>query len=591
MTNTAKETSANQMSVACRTAATTAKVAGVFTVIFLVLLVGNFIGSSVLAPRRENRLTAMKVQVQGGEATEEQLAEIRDLDLQIRRDRIWRLDFARKTSYAILASVILFLVAGKLASALGKQPPRPQPATDVGAEQIRVARQSRWAVTAGLVALAGVVTLLVVQKVPLAITETTESGPSYASMEEKHEQWPRFRGPGGAGVSVFSNIPTQWNGETGQGIIWKTAVPLVGHNSPVVWKDRVFCSGATEQKREVYCFDAASGQLLWTGDVPTTPAVTQAELDVMEDTGYSASTTATDGVRIYAIFVTGDVAAFDFNGRRLWHKNLGVPDSAYGYASSLETYQDRVIIQYDQGDGSDGKSYLYALDGLTGRVVWKKRREEVPNSWTSPILVDVEGALQIVTVTDPWAFANDPADGAEIWRAECVSGDVAPSPIYVGGLIMAIEPYSQMIAVKPTGQGNVTETHIAWRMEEGAPDICCPVGTDEYVFLLEGSGYLMCFDVTNGEMIYEHDLRDNFMASPSIAAGKLYLLSQEGAMTIAEVGPEYKEVAKCELGETCHASPAFVDGRIYIRGTEHLYCIGQAASADEPVDAEVQLTD
>jgi len=584
MTDTANDTSTNQMSVAGRTAATTAKVAGAFTVIFLVLLVGNFIGSSVLAPRRENRLTAMKVQVQGGEATEDQLAAIRDLDLQIRRDRIWRLDFARKTSYAILASVILFLVAGKLAATLGKQPPRPQPATDVGAEQIRLARQSRWTVTAGLVVLAGVVVLLVVQKAPLAITETEESGPSYASMEEKREQWPRFRGPGGAGVSVFSNIPTQWNGETGEGIVWKTAVPLVGHNSPVVWKDRVFCSGATEDKREVYCFDAGSGQLLWTGDVPTTPEVVRAELDVMEDTGYSASTTATDGVRIYAIFVTGDIAAFDFNGRRLWHKNLGVPDSAYGYASSLETYQDRVIIQYDQGDGSEGKSFLYALDGLTGRVVWKRKREDVPNSWTSPVLVDVEGTLQIVTVTDPWAFANDPVDGAEIWRAECVSGDVAPSPIYVGGLIMAIEPYSQMVAIKPTGQGDVTETHIAWRMEEGAPDICCPVGNDTYVFLLEGSGYLMCFDVTNGEMVYEHDLRDNFMASPSIAAGKLYLLSQEGVMYIGEVGPEYKEVAKCELGETCHASPAFVDGRIYIRGTEHLYCIGQAASADEPVN-------
>ena len=403
-------------------------------------------------------------------------------------------------------------------------------------------------------------------------------------MAEKREQWHRFRGPGGGGVSVFTNIPTQWDGETGQGILWKTPVPLIGHNSPVVWKDRVFLSGATEEKRQVYCFNANSGELLWTGDVPTTPAVTQAEIDVMEDTGYSASTTATDGSRIYAIFATGDIAAFDFNGRRLWHKNLGIPDSAYGYASSLETYQDRVIVQYDQGDGSDNKSRLYALDGTTGRVVWETKREEIPNSWTSPILVDVEGTLQIVTVTDPWALANNPVDGKEIWRAECASGDVAPSPIYAGGLIMAIEPYSQMVAIKPTGQGNVTETHIAWRMEEGAPDICCPVGNDKYVFLLEGSGYLMSFDITNGEMVYEHDLRDNFMASPSIAAGKLYLLSEEGVMYIAEIGSEYKEVAKCELHEKCHASPAFVDGRIYIRGTENLYCIGQAAPASEQAE-------
>ena len=140
MTDAAKETSTIERSVSCRTAGTTAKVAGVFAVIFRVLLASNFIGTSVLAPRRENRLTAMKVEVQGGEATEEQLAEIRELDLQIRRDRIWRLDFARKTSYALLGSVILFLVAGKLAGVLSKQPPRPQHAPDVGAEQIREAR-------------------------------------------------------------------------------------------------------------------------------------------------------------------------------------------------------------------------------------------------------------------------------------------------------------------------------------------------------------------------------------------------------------------------------------------------------------------
>jgi len=576
MTDAVEQTSISETSTGHRTTCVTAKVAGVFSTIFLVVLVGNFIGSSVIGPSRENKLTALKAQIRQGEATKEQLAEIRRLDLRIRRNRIWRLDFACMTSYMLLGSIVVFVAAGRLAGVLSKQPPRPQHASDVGAEQIGEARRARWAVIAGLVVLAAIGGTLIEIGAPPVLVQSKEMGPSYASEEEKREQWHRFRGFGGAGVSVFTNIPTEWDGKTEAGIAWKTAVPLIGHNSPIVWKDRVFLSGATEAKREVYCFDAASGQLLWTGDVPTVPAVAEAELDVMEDTGYSASTLATDGRRVYAIFVTGDIAAFDFNGRRLWHRNLGIPDNAYGYASSLETYQDRVIVQYDQGDGSDGKSRLYALNGLTGRAVWEAKRE-APNSWTSPILVDVEGRLQLVTVTDPWAFANNPDDGSEIWRAECVTGDVAPSPIYAGGLIMAIEPYSQMVAIKPTGQGNVTETHIAWRMEEGGPDVCCPVGNDKYVFLLEGSGYLMCFDVTNGEMVYEHDLRDNFTASPSIAAGKLYLLSQEGAMYIAEVGPEYKEVAKSELGEQCHASPAFVDGRIYIRGTEHLYCIGPAA--------------
>lgn len=577
MTDMANESPTGEMGVALRTVCTTAKVTGVFSIIFLGLLLANFIGSAVIGPRRENRLTEMKAQLQVQGGGDEKLAAIRELDVKIRRGRLWRLDFARKTSYVLLGSLVLFVAAGKLAGVLSRRPPRPQHAPDVGAEQIREARRSRWGVTAGMAVLAAAVGAGIYLSDPPDFAQAKETGPSYASMKEKQEQWHRFRGPGGAGVSVFSNIPTHWDGKTGEGIVWKTAVPLLGYNSPVVWKDRVFLSGATEAKREVYCFDAASGTLLWTGDVPTTPAVTEAELEVMEETGYSASTMATDGRRVYAIFITGDVAAFDFNGRRLWHKNLGLPDSAYGYASSLETYQDRVIIQYDQGDGTDGKSRLYALDGRSGQVVWEAKRE-VPNSWTSPIIVEVEGKPQLVTVTDPWALAYNPEDGSEIWRAECVSGDVAPSPIYAGGLIMAVEPYSQMVAIKPTGQGNVTETHIAWRMEEGAPDICCPVGNDKYVFLLDGSGLLLCSDVASGEIVYEHDLRDSFMASPSIAAGRLFLLSEEGVMYIAEVGPKYEEVAKCTLDEECHASPAFVNGRIYIRGIEHLYCIGQAAS-------------
>jgi outer membrane protein assembly factor BamB len=375
-------------------------------------------------------------------------------------------------------------------------------------------------------------------------------------------------------------VPTQWDGQSGQGILWKVEVPLVGHNSPIVWEDHVFLSGATEDKRQVYCFDTQSGRLRWTGDVPSVPAVAEAELNLMEDTGYAACTMATDGQRAYVIFATGDIAAFDFNGRRLWHQNLGVPDSIYGYASSLGTYEDKVIVQYDQGDGMDGKSHLYAIDGRSGRIFWDVKRE-VPNSWTSPIIVDVDGQLQLITVADPWVIANRPADGSEIWRAECVGGDLAPSPIYAGGLVFAIEPYAQLVAIKPTGQGNVTETHIAWRMEEGGPDITSPVSDGQHIWLLESEGLLLCCNVSDGDLVSEHDLRESFLASPSLVGDKLYLLDMEGVMHIGRMSPEYEEVAKCELGEECHASPAFAEGRIYIRSTKHLYCIGEAVSADQ----------
>jgi outer membrane protein assembly factor BamB len=341
----------------------------------------------------------------------------------------------------------------------------------------------------------------------------------------------------------------------------------------------VFLAVADPNTRQVLCFDAQSGQLLWKGDVPTAPLPAGEEFEIMEDTGYASPTVATDGRRVYAIFPTGDVAGFDFSGRRLWHKSLGRPDSAYGYASSLETFQKLVLIDYDQGDGRDAKSRFYALDGITGRVAWEAQRN-LPSTWTTPIVVDVAGRPQLITVADPNVVAYDPTNGKELWRADCVGGDLAPSPIYAGGFVLAIQPYSQMVAIRPDGQGDVTETHIAWKAEDGVPDICSPVSDGAYVYLLDSGGFLTCYQVADGKKVYEHEVGEECRASPSIAGDKLYILDLKGVMHIARVGPEYKESGKCELDEECFASPAFVDGRIYIRANKNLYCIGRTSAAE-----------
>jgi len=162
----------------------------------------------------------------------------------------------------------------------------------------------------------------------------------------------------------------------------------------------------------------------------------------------------------------------------------------------------------------------------------------------------------------------------ELWRANCLSGDVAPSPIYANGLVFAIEAYTKLVAIRPDGQGDVTETHIDWINEDGGPDICSPVSNGEQIFLLATEGLLSCYKVSDGTRLWEHDIQEYFIASPSLVGENLYLLDEKGVMYIAEAGLEYKELARCELGEECHASPAFADGRIYIRGVENLYCIG-----------------
>jgi outer membrane protein assembly factor BamB len=402
---------------------------------------------------------------------------------------------------------------------------------------------------------------------------------SYPSIEEVNKNWASFRGPGGSGISAYSNIPTKWDAETGEGILWKTRVPVGGNNSPVVWDDRIFLAGGDANDLQVYCFDTASGDLLWTGDVTRVrPKAGEDPFEPFEDTGYSTPTVVTDGRQVCAIFVTGDVGCFDFNGRKLWEKSLGLPDSAYGYAASLAIYRNVILIQFDQGGADDGISEMIALDGPSGKVVWKMKRP-VANSWSSPIVAGIGDRFQLITSADPWVIAYDPANGAELWRVECLAGDIAATPVYANGLVFVIEPYSKMVAIRPDGQGNVTETHIAWINEDGGPDVCSPL-TDGEVIIHMADGLLTCLKVSDGTSVWEEDLRAYFLASPSLVGEKIYLLDDKGVMSIAEFKPEYKELAKCKLDEKCHASPAFADGRIYIRGLENLYCIGEKATQE-----------
>jgi outer membrane protein assembly factor BamB len=553
-------------------AVATAIVTAIFSLIVCTFLLMNLGRSRMVGTPNEAKLVDLRTEIRNDPNNEQLLSRMREFDAENRRQRIRALDLSHKGSYLLLVGLVVFIISLRIAVEFKKRQPAPQPKPDQLKEQTRSTRLSRWTMGIGLLILGSSAAFLATRE-KIDFAKAGSAGTSSFSMEDVAKNWASFRGPNGAGISAYTNVPSRWDGKTSEGIIWKTEIPLPGNNSPVVWNDRIFLSGADPNNRQVFCFDTTTGKLLWKGDVLGLTKKNEKPLEMSKETGYAAPTVATDGRRVYAIFPTGDLGCFDFNGKKVWEQNLGRPDNSYGYASSLAMYKNLLLIQYDQGAVEDEKSNLIALDGFSGRIAWQTKRP-VGNSWSSPIVAKIGEQFQVITCADPWVIGYNPADGTEIWRANCLNGDIAPSPVYANGLVFAIAPYSKLVAIKADGKGDVTKTNIVWVNEEGGPDICSPLSNGKFVFLMATEGLMQCFNVSDGKKVWEKDFQEYFLASPSLVGDKLYLLSEKGIMYIAEAGSEYKQLAKCELGEKCHASPAFADGRIYIRGVKNLYCIG-----------------
>ncbi|HJN16655.1 MAG TPA: PQQ-binding-like beta-propeller repeat protein [Armatimonadota bacterium] len=382
--------------------------------------------------------------------------------------------------------------------------------------------------------------------------------------------WPRFRGPRGDGGSASVDILSSWEAASGEGILWTAAIPLPGTGSPVVWENRIFCTGATADAQQVYCLDATTGDLLWTGDAPAGSPMPE----VMEMTGFAAPTPVTDGRHVCALFANGMLVCLDVDGNEVWHKDLGVPENPYGLASSPITHGDLVIVQYDHGYDDDDLSFLLALHVDSGDVAWQVSRDTAA-SWATPLLIRADGRDELITCAKPWVIANDPVSGDELWRVDCIDGELGPSPTFAGGLVLIAGEGTPLTAIRPGGSGDVTVSHVAWQFDDGIPDICSPASDGELVFTLMTYGLLTCLQVADGELIWQEQLDGSFLASPATVGDKLYVTTEEGETLILSAGREFAELGRSSLGEPVSASPAFAEGRIYMRGASHVYCIGE----------------
>ena len=395
--------------------------------------------------------------------------------------------------------------------------------------------------------------------------EVTREAEEVAGFEEFKKQHNSFRGPFGQGVVYHTGIPTEWDGASGQHVIWKVAISKPGYNSPVLWGDRLFLTGGDDDGLIVSCFDRNSGELLWENVVDNIPGSPATMPKVTDDTGLAAPTVATDGYRVYAIFATGDIIAFSMEGERAWARNLGVPENHYGHSSSLLVWNKKVIVQYDTGEGGR----MLALDTQTGETVWDIRRDN-NISWASPVLIDYADRIQVVTNTDPLVAGYDVETGEEIWKQSVMMGEVGPSVAYDNGLVFANNEYASLVAIKPE-----PGAEVAWEKYDYLSEAASPVAHDGRLYLATSYGVLVCYDAKTGSQVWELDLGSQIYSSPIIAEGRIYLMDNTGVMHIVKEDDTGTIISQPSLGEPSFAVPAFADGKIYIRGDGSLYCIGK----------------
>lgn len=392
--------------------------------------------------------------------------------------------------------------------------------------------------------------------------ENGEAAQAPAQAPASNASYQGFRGNNSNGYSTAKNVPTKWNLADGSNILWKQSVPRSGHNSPVIVGNNVFFSGADDQARELYCYDLNTGEKRWTVSASGIPGSPKTMPKTSHGTGLAASTVVADGGHVCAIFATGDMICADTNGKLLWSKNVGVPDNHYGYASSLLLFRDMVIVQYD----NQANPRVFALDLATGAEKWSKSRPE-KITWSSPIIATVNNQPQLVLMGNPAITAYNPTNGEQLWRVECLTGEVGSSPCSANGVVFGASEYSKLVAI------NGADGSVLWESTDYLPEVSSPVATKDNLYLATSYGVVAAFDAKTGELRKEHDLGVEFYSSPVIVGGKMYLFSNSGKMHIFSADNEFQLLDSFETGETTMSTPAFTDGKIVVRTESSIYCV------------------
>ena len=395
---------------------------------------------------------------------------------------------------------------------------------------------------------------------------------SVSAAAQQVAEWPEFRGPGGQGHARTGPAPLEWSAT--RNVVWKVPIAGRGWSSPVIGDGRVWVTTAVAERGgaslRAIALDVESGRELLNVEVFR---LSNANLK-NEKNSHASPTPIVDGGRVYVHFGGEGTAALDAStGKILWAKKFPYA-SQHGSGGSPVLYKGLLIFS---GDGHL-EAWVIALDTRTGTVRWKtERRRPFDQAYTTPLVISVNGRDQIVSVGAYRAASYDPATGREIWSVRYEGGfSNVPRPLFAHGLVYITTGFFEpvLLAVRPDGTGDVTDTHIAWSMRRGVPFTPSPIVVGDELYVISDLGVLTCADAKTGKVQWQQRLGGNHSASPIYADGRIYFLSEEGVATVIAPGTAFRKLALNELDEPALASMAVAHGSIFIRTLRHVYRIG-----------------
>ena len=393
------------------------------------------------------------------------------------------------------------------------------------------------------------------------------------------DNWPMWRGAAGDGTTTESNLPEKWS-QT-ENVAWKVALPDGGNSTPVVWGDKVFVTQAIEKegKRLLLCFDKKTGKQLWDA------GTIYKESELTHKTNpYCSASPATDGERVIVFFASAGVFCYDMNGAELWKRtDLGKQNHIWGNGTSPVIAGDRVFLNFGPGK----QTVMFCFDKKTGKTLWEHAEpggasgeagnKEWLGSWSDPLVRNVGAREELLMSYPGRACAFDPASGQELWTSGGLTKLVYNSPLYADGVMYAMCGYGgAALAIKTGGSGDVTTKNRVWLLPKVSQRIGSGVIHDGYHYILSDGGIAECRDLKTGEMVFQERLKGNNWSSLVLSAdGKCYAANQVGDCFVFKASPKFELLATNSLGEKIIGSVAVSGGQLFIRGYEHLWCIGK----------------